>query len=173
MNHRADRCTLGRFKRPVDLAISWIDSCTGWTRSSKYKAMSELCGNPAAETGEALMPSELFNPLNLRRLIDLFEEKHKFDRSKICVKCKINPGNLVIRHSVYCRWDTSRVQLIDRLILRGILQRLFHATHNHQISPGVRTSHQPCVYWTSARCAQAIWWSAHSILWWSGPLRPT
>ncbi|KAF8501502.1 hypothetical protein F5888DRAFT_1238229 [Russula emetica] len=48
--------------------------------------MSELCGNPAAETGEALMP-----------------KKRKFNRSRVCVKCKINPGNLVIRHSVYCR----------------------------------------------------------------------
>lgn len=27
--------------------------------------MSELCGNPAAETGEALMPSELSSSLNL------------------------------------------------------------------------------------------------------------
>jgi hypothetical protein len=32
--------------------------------------MSELCGNPAAEAGEALMPSELFNPLNLGHLTD-------------------------------------------------------------------------------------------------------
>ncbi|KAI9512022.1 hypothetical protein F5148DRAFT_1165690 [Russula earlei] len=48
--------------------------------------MSDLCGNPAAEAGEALIP-----------------RKRKFDRSKICVKCKTNPGNLVIRHSVYCR----------------------------------------------------------------------
>jgi hypothetical protein len=136
--------------------------------------MSELCGNPAAETGEALMPSELFTPPNLGHLTDFFEEKRKFDRSRICVKCKINPGNLVIRHSIYCRWDVLRVQLKDRLVLkRGILQRLFHATHNHQVSPGVRTSHQPCAYSTSARCAQAIWWSAHSILWWSGLLRPT
>ncbi|KAH9972772.1 hypothetical protein BGW80DRAFT_1312474 [Lactifluus volemus] len=48
--------------------------------------MSELCGNPAAETGEALMP-----------------KRRKFDRSRVCVKCKTNPGNLVIRHSVYCK----------------------------------------------------------------------
>jgi hypothetical protein len=32
--------------------------------------MSELCGNRAAETGEALMPSELFNPLNLGHLTE-------------------------------------------------------------------------------------------------------
>jgi hypothetical protein len=93
------------------------------------------------------MPSELFTPPNLGHLTDFFEEKRKFDRSRICVKCKINPGNLVIRHSIYCRWDILRVQLMDRLILkRGTLQRLFHATRNHQVSAGVRTSHQPCVY---------------------------
>ncbi|KAH9959635.1 hypothetical protein BC827DRAFT_1212795 [Russula dissimulans] len=48
--------------------------------------MSDFCGNPAAEAGEALMPG-----------------KRKFDRSRICVKCKTNSGNLVIRHSAYCR----------------------------------------------------------------------
>ncbi|KAI0250288.1 hypothetical protein BJV78DRAFT_1322562 [Lactifluus subvellereus] len=48
--------------------------------------MSEFCGNSAAETGEALMP-----------------KKRKFDRSRVCVKCKTNSGNLVIRHSVYCK----------------------------------------------------------------------
>ncbi|KAI0303838.1 hypothetical protein B0F90DRAFT_1334879 [Multifurca ochricompacta] len=48
--------------------------------------MAEFCGNPAVEAGEVLMP-----------------RKRKFDRSRICVKCKINPGNLVIRHSVYCK----------------------------------------------------------------------
>ena len=78
--------------------------------------MSELCGNPAAETGEALMPSELFSPLNVAHLTDFSKKKRKFDRSRICVKCKINPGNLVIRHSVYCRWDILRVLPIERLV---------------------------------------------------------
>ena len=32
--------------------------------------MSELCGNPAAETGEALMPSEPFNPVRLSHLVE-------------------------------------------------------------------------------------------------------
>jgi hypothetical protein len=36
--------------------------------------MSELCGNPAAETGEALMPSELFSPLNLGHLADFLKK---------------------------------------------------------------------------------------------------
>ncbi|KAI0264516.1 hypothetical protein BC834DRAFT_883479 [Gloeopeniophorella convolvens] len=48
--------------------------------------MAESCGNPAAEAGEALMP-----------------RKRRFDRSRTCVKCKAQQGNLVIRHSVYCR----------------------------------------------------------------------
>jgi hypothetical protein len=37
--------------------------------------MSELCGNPAAETGEALMPSELFCPLNLSHLTDFSKKR--------------------------------------------------------------------------------------------------
>ncbi|KAI0041922.1 hypothetical protein FA95DRAFT_1610631 [Auriscalpium vulgare] len=47
--------------------------------------MSESCGNPNVES-EAVMP-----------------RKAKFDKGKTCVKCKENPGNLVIRHAVYCK----------------------------------------------------------------------
>ncbi|KAJ7158729.1 hypothetical protein C8R46DRAFT_1354647 [Mycena filopes] len=43
------------------------------------------CGNPASEQ-DALM---------LRRA--------KFDKTRICIKCRTNPGNVVIRHSVYCK----------------------------------------------------------------------
>ncbi|KAI0078820.1 hypothetical protein K474DRAFT_1593380 [Panus rudis PR-1116 ss-1] len=43
------------------------------------------CGNPTTES-DALMP---------RRL--------KYDKSRTCVKCKENQGNLVIRHAVYCK----------------------------------------------------------------------
>ncbi|KAJ7650220.1 hypothetical protein FB45DRAFT_887313 [Roridomyces roridus] len=44
--------------------------------------MAESCGNPSSEQ-DALM---------LRR--------SKFDKSNICIKCKVNPGNVVIRHAV-------------------------------------------------------------------------
>ena len=55
-----------RLRRPVDLEV-WLEL----ERSSANKAaMSELCGNPAAETGEALIPSELFSPPNLGHLTD-------------------------------------------------------------------------------------------------------
>ncbi|EPQ52610.1 hypothetical protein GLOTRDRAFT_64309, partial [Gloeophyllum trabeum ATCC 11539] len=47
--------------------------------------MSTSCGNPNAES-DALMP-----------------RRRKFDRSKLCIKCKINQGNIVIRHAVYCK----------------------------------------------------------------------
>lgn len=43
------------------------------------------CGNPIADDG-ALMPS-----------------RPKFDKGKYCIKCKLNLGNIVIRHAVYCR----------------------------------------------------------------------
>ncbi|KAG0696207.1 hypothetical protein DFH29DRAFT_212442 [Suillus ampliporus] len=43
------------------------------------------CGNPAAEE-EALMP---------RRL--------KLGKSKDCVRCRLKPGSIVIRHAVYCK----------------------------------------------------------------------
>jgi len=36
--------------------------------------MSELCGNPAAETGEALMPSESFRLPNIGHLTDFSKE---------------------------------------------------------------------------------------------------
>jgi hypothetical protein len=52
--------------QPVDFAIS----LAGATNIALRAPMSELCGNPAAETGEALMPSELFIPLNLGRFTD-------------------------------------------------------------------------------------------------------
>ncbi|KAG5643017.1 hypothetical protein DXG03_001755 [Asterophora parasitica] len=47
--------------------------------------MSTSCGNPTTEQ-DALM---------LRR--------QKFDKSKDCVRCKENAGNIVIRHAVYCK----------------------------------------------------------------------
>ncbi|KAF8867804.1 hypothetical protein BD779DRAFT_1229419, partial [Infundibulicybe gibba] len=43
------------------------------------------CGNPEVEQ-DALMT-----------------RRPKFDKSKECVKCKINTGNIVIRHAVYCK----------------------------------------------------------------------
>ncbi|KAG1840722.1 hypothetical protein DFJ58DRAFT_666932 [Suillus subalutaceus] len=43
------------------------------------------CGNPAAEE-QALMP---------RRL--------KFGKSKDCVRCRLKPGNIMIRHAAYCK----------------------------------------------------------------------
>ncbi|KAL0580942.1 Cytoplasmic tRNA 2-thiolation protein 2 [Marasmius crinis-equi] len=47
--------------------------------------MSESCGNPSLQT-DALM-----------------DRRPKFDRTKVCIKCKINSGNVVIRHAVYCK----------------------------------------------------------------------
>ncbi|KAH7925493.1 hypothetical protein BV22DRAFT_1104929 [Leucogyrophana mollusca] len=44
------------------------------------------CGNPQSTDADELMP---------RRL--------KFGRSRVCVRCRENPGNIVIRHAVYCR----------------------------------------------------------------------
>ncbi|KAH9850268.1 hypothetical protein C2E23DRAFT_869999 [Lenzites betulinus] len=43
------------------------------------------CGNPVADA-DALM-----------------ERRKKYDKTKNCVKCKTAPGNLVIRHAVYCK----------------------------------------------------------------------
>ncbi|KAK0469650.1 uncharacterized protein EV420DRAFT_1495894 [Desarmillaria tabescens] len=43
------------------------------------------CGNPATDT-DALM-----------------ERRPKFDKSRDCVKCKTNRGNIVVRHAVYCK----------------------------------------------------------------------
>ena len=44
-------------------------------------------------------------PFDPRQDIDQFPrtEKPKYDRSKVCVKCKENTGNIVIRHVVYCK----------------------------------------------------------------------
>ncbi|KAH7909493.1 hypothetical protein BJ138DRAFT_1155079 [Hygrophoropsis aurantiaca] len=44
------------------------------------------CGNPDSSEADALMP---------RRL--------KYGRSRDCVRCREKPGNIVIRHAVYCR----------------------------------------------------------------------
>lgn len=33
-----------------------------------------------------------------------FLGRPKFDKGRDCVKCKLKPGNIVIRHAVYCRW---------------------------------------------------------------------
>ncbi|KDQ15957.1 hypothetical protein BOTBODRAFT_31411 [Botryobasidium botryosum FD-172 SS1] len=60
-----------------------------------------MCDNPSADGAETLMP---------RRL--------KFDRSKICTKCKELPGNVVIRHAVYCK--KCFLQLVTIKFRRGL-----------------------------------------------------
>ncbi|KAK1226576.1 Cytoplasmic tRNA 2-thiolation protein 2 [Marasmius sp. AFHP31] len=47
--------------------------------------MSEACGNPSLQT-DALM-----------------DRRPKYDKNKLCIKCKVNSGNVVIRHAVYCK----------------------------------------------------------------------
>ncbi|KAJ3777100.1 hypothetical protein FB446DRAFT_718647 [Lentinula raphanica] len=47
--------------------------------------VSESCGNPSVES-EAIMT-----------------RRPKHDKSKICIKCKVNTGAIVIRHAVYCK----------------------------------------------------------------------
>ncbi|KAJ3866017.1 hypothetical protein EV359DRAFT_72063 [Lentinula novae-zelandiae] len=43
------------------------------------------CGNPSVEV-EAIM-----------------SRRPKYDKSKICIKCKVNNGAIVVRHAVYCK----------------------------------------------------------------------
>ncbi|GAW01667.1 cytoplasmic trna 2-thiolation protein 2 [Lentinula edodes] len=47
--------------------------------------VSESCGNPSVEV-EATM-----------------SRRPKYDKSKICIKCKVNNGAIVVRHAVYCK----------------------------------------------------------------------
>ena len=53
------------------------------------------------------MPSVLLRPLP-KESIKARTGKRKSDTSRICVKCKTNTGNLVIRHSVYRKYVISR-----------------------------------------------------------------
>lgn len=64
-----------------------MTACTLHLDSSvqSWTATMASCGNPIADDG-ALMPS-----------------RPKFDKGKHCIKCKLNLGNIVIRHAVYCR----------------------------------------------------------------------
>jgi hypothetical protein len=54
-----------RLGRSVDLTLVGA----GEAKLTPY-TISEFCGNPAAETGEALMPSEPFNPVRLSHLVE-------------------------------------------------------------------------------------------------------
>lgn len=105
-----------------------------------------------------------------------WKEKRKFDRSKICVKCKTNSGNLLIRHSIYCRCGHLLRSFIRRHRKPEVFsQGLLYASRNHKVSPSARTSHKPRLQWTTTRRAQAVWWSARSILrrsWILSPTRP-
>ncbi|KAJ3997417.1 hypothetical protein F5050DRAFT_1752364 [Lentinula boryana] len=47
--------------------------------------VSESCGNPSVET-EAIM-----------------SRRPKYDKSKFCIKCKLNSGAIIVRHAVYCK----------------------------------------------------------------------
>ncbi|KAF9243519.1 hypothetical protein BU15DRAFT_86462 [Melanogaster broomeanus] len=78
------------------------------------------CGNPVEDA--ALMP---------RRL--------KFDKGRKCIKCKLNSGNIVIRHAVYCRDCFTPLVILkprDRLMLgfsgglgSSVLLDLVHKTY--------------------------------------------
>ncbi|KAJ6619784.1 hypothetical protein B0H10DRAFT_2024969 [Mycena sp. CBHHK59/15] len=66
---------------PLDLSLARLDSLSIHCHSR----IMTSCGNPATEQ-DALM---------LHRT--------KFDTSRICVRCRTSPGNVVIRHAVYCK----------------------------------------------------------------------
>lgn len=42
--------------------------------------------------------------------------KRKYDKSRTCVKCKANAGNVVVRHSVYCRCATPRLVVFHKIL---------------------------------------------------------
>lgn len=50
------------------------------------------------------MPRELHNMFfKLPLTSESASGRRKYDKSRTCVKCKTNVGNIVIRHAVYCR----------------------------------------------------------------------
>ncbi|EGO24176.1 hypothetical protein SERLADRAFT_415378 [Serpula lacrymans var. lacrymans S7.9] len=74
------------------------------------------CGNPATEV-DALMP---------RRL--------KFDRSKDCVRCKEKPGNIVIRHAVYCKdCFTPLVNMKFRKVLQPCINKTISSSRRSKV----------------------------------------
>ncbi|KAL5525603.1 hypothetical protein ACEPAG_6939 [Sanghuangporus baumii] len=70
------------------------------------------CGNPAADVTDALM-----------------ERRTKFDKSTWCIKCKTERGNLVIRHTVYCK--NCFFPLVRTKFRRGIEP---HVNESQQVS---------------------------------------
>lgn len=56
---------------------------------------------------------------------------------------------------------------------RVFSQGLFYAPRHHKVPPSARTSHKPRLQWTATRRAQAVRWSARSVLRRSGILGPT
>jgi hypothetical protein len=68
------------------------------------------CENPPG-SAEAVMPrtNTLFSPFSVSYPCPT--GRRKFDKTRICIKCKTTPGRLVIRHAVYCKcanscWDS-------------------------------------------------------------------
>lgn len=69
------------------------------------------CGDPAADA-DALMQRKC-SAMSSAGVSDsrISSGRKKYDKTKICVKCKIAQGNLVIRHAVYCKFVLHRVHI--------------------------------------------------------------
>ncbi|KIK97758.1 hypothetical protein PAXRUDRAFT_824580 [Paxillus rubicundulus Ve08.2h10] len=77
------------------------------------------CGNPIAEDA-ALMP-----------------RRFKFDKVRDCIKCKLNPGNIVIRHAVYCK---DCLTPLVTLKFRRALEPLVNASSGTSKRPKLKAS---------------------------------
>lgn len=76
--------------------------------SSSSRMVSESCGNPSVEV-EAIMSRMLLDfcaTYSWTKSLKL--GRPKYDKSKICIKCKVNNGAIVVRHAVYCKYDFLR-----------------------------------------------------------------
>lgn len=123
------------------------------------------CGNPVTEP-DALMPrtcSQARHIVDPNSMICL--GRPRYDKSKLCVKCKVMRGNLVIRHAVYCK--CALFSRFSFLLTLTMLQRLLLSARDIQVPESIGTLCQCKARWTSPYCAQTDRRSTYRIFWWT------
>lgn len=75
------------------------------------------CGDPAADA-DALMQRKSSARFSAGESdYHASPGRKKYDKTKICVKCKIAQGNLVIRHAVYCKFVLRRAHVYAQTLI--------------------------------------------------------
>lgn len=64
------------------------------------------CDNPPGQQDDVMSRMFTVGPCSLRYQAHGVPGRPKYDKTRLCVKCRLNAGSIVIRHAVYCKYGS-------------------------------------------------------------------